>query len=522
MRTGLTALAYAAALVPLSAAALPDGGDLSPLPLNNRDALPPVKAGLWAVPEVIDENGDGKPDLYVSSPDTVNGCSWYFENRGDGVFRRGMRRPLRRSMGVEPQKAWNCPDEDSDGTPITDPRSAKWAAVEPARADWDGDGDEDVVAGSFTGIFFYYENTGGAGLPAYAPQRKLFEAESCMVKAVAADWDGDGRPDIVFGDENGHVSWARNTGRLVDGAPTFDPPRLLLQEDSDLECNVLAAPFAVDWDGDGDLDFVCGDSPGFLSLVENLSGPGVAVPRWALPRRFTAGGRPLRFQAGLDGSILGQHERKFGYTSASVADWDGDGLLDLMAGDIKGHVTLFRGKGGGLDLAPGERLDVTQAWRCRPLMVDWNRDGLMDLATVDLDGYVVFHERFRRPDGSLALKPPDFRFVYEDGSPVKVNFRPRGHGGSGRRKFQFVDWDGDGRLDLVCSAWSADFRRQIGERDGKTVFARPVELCRRRLAGHETCPTAVDFEGRGVPDLVIGAEDGRFYLKRNDKGKRAK
>ena len=46
MRTGLTALAYAAALVPLSAAALPDGadgGDLTPLPLNNRNALPPVE-----------------------------------------------------------------------------------------------------------------------------------------------------------------------------------------------------------------------------------------------------------------------------------------------------------------------------------------------------------------------------------------------------------------------------------------------------------------------------------------------
>jgi hypothetical protein len=252
-----------------------------------------------------------------------------------------------------------------------------------------------------------------------------------------------------------------------------------------------------------------------LSFIENISGPGVASPSWAAAKPFTVGGIPIRIQAGLEGSIQGQHERKFGYTSASVADWDGDGKLDLMVGDIMGAVTFFAGKGIGLELAPGARMPVVQAWRCRPLMHDWNGDGLHDLIVVDLDGIVVCHIRRRNSEGKLELGSAERLFVYADGSPVKVNFRPRGHGGSGRRKFQFADWDGDGRLDLICSAWTADFRRNLRTVGGKTVFAAPKELCARRLSGHETCPTAVDFAGTGHPDLVIGAEDGRFYLKRN-------
>jgi hypothetical protein len=31
------------------------------------------------------------------------------------------------------------------------------------------------------------------------------------------------------------------------------------------------------------------------------------------------------------------------------------------------------------------------------------------------------------------------------------------------------------------------------------------------LEGHTTCPTAADLDGDGKVELLIGAEDGRFY-----------
>ena len=36
------------------------------------------------------------------------------------------------------------------------------------------------------------------------------------------------------------------------------------------------------------------------------------------------------------------------------------------------------------------------------------------------------------------------------------------------------------------------------------------------LAGHTTCPTPVDWNGDGRPELLLGAEDGHFYLIPNN------
>ena len=39
----------------------------------------------------------------------------------------------------------------------------------------------------------------------------------------------------------------------------------------------------------------------------------------------------------------------------------------------------------------------------------------------------------------------------------------------------------------------------------------------RVLAGHTTSPTTVDWDRNGIPDLLVGAEDGRLYYMRNPR-----
>jgi hypothetical protein len=40
-------------------------------------------------------------------------------------------------------------------------------------------------------------------------------------------------------------------------------------------------------------------------------------------------------------------------------------------------------------------------------------------------------------------------------------------------------------------------------------------LSNLRLAGHTTSPTVVDWNKDGIPDLLVGAEDGHFYYMVN-------
>ncbi len=42
------------------------------------------------------------------------------------------------------------------------------------------------------------------------------------------------------------------------------------------------------------------------------------------------------------------------------------------------------------------------------------------------------------------------------------------------------------------------------------------KLAIRKLAGHTTSPTTVDWNGDGIGDLLIGAEDGYFYYMQRD------
>ncbi len=93
--------------------------------------------------------------------------------------------------------------------------------------------------------------------------------------------------------------------------PVFATPRYFQQEADTLKCGALATPFAIDWDGDGDTDIVSGNTAGYIEFFENLSGPKVANPKWAAPRRLEAGGQTFRIIAGPNGSIQGPAEAKW-------------------------------------------------------------------------------------------------------------------------------------------------------------------------------------------------------------------
>ena len=450
-----------------------------------------------------------------------------------------------RNAGTLREPKWEAPvavtSEGDQGTALRGP----WGGHAAMFNDFDGDGDMDFITGEFVDAFWYFENVAGKGKgPRFAKGRRVCSPDGaclavdlCMFDPVMADFDGDGKDDIVAADEDGRVAVYAGTGTFVNGAPAFQRGRFLRQKAQELKFGCLSTPFGCDWDGDGDWDFICGNSAGYISFIENLSGPGVERPKWAEPRYLTVNGKRIRTVAGWTGSPQGPAERKWGYSSVSVGDWDGDGILDVLANDINGDVRLYRGiRRGGTDVAPAVGVEVEwegeqpmpawewrkspgrrlrAPWRTTAEMFDWNRDGLQDIVVMDHEGYVSFYERFRAPDGSLRLKAPRRVFVDDKGSPLRFSGGERG--ASGRARFRLVDWDGDGRTDIMQAAFNARPVRQVADRDGLFVFRYGKKVGEEQLQGHTCCPTTVDFNADGVPDLVIAAEDGYFYYLPNPR-----
>jgi len=488
-----------------------------------------VRANQW---KEVDYDGDGDQDLVVGIGDwTDYGWDDAFDRQGHWT-----NGPLHGFVyvlinhGSDESPRYDDPRKlEADGQPID-----VYGMPSPNFADFDGDGDLDLVCGEFLDGLNYFENVGTRSAPRYAAIRPLeykgraIRMELCMIVPVAVDWDHDGDVDLVVGQEDGRVALVEHTGSVVEGVPQFLPPKFFQQQAAEVKVGALATPAACDWDHDGDEDLICGNTAGFLEFVENLGG---IPPRWSAPRRLEAGGQVIRIMAGPNGSIQGPCEAKWGYTVPSVADWNGDGRPDIMINSIWGEVLWFENT-GTLSLPalraaqkvevqwpaktpkpkwtwwqPKGRQLVTQ-WRTSPLMIDLNHDGLMDLVMLDQEGYLSFFQR-RRTAKQLVLLPGKRIFADAQGRPLRLNNRPAGH--SGRRKLVFFDYDHDDRLDLIVSSKpNVDWLRGIGQ-EGKFVFKRIGPLSERVLAGHSTCPTTIDFDGRGKRTVLVGGEDGFIY-----------
>jgi hypothetical protein len=533
-----------------------------PAPENVHDKK--VRANMW---RTLDFDGDGRRDIIVGVGDWSE-YGWDNAYSSDGTWTNG---PLRgfvyflKNTGTDLNPAYDAARKVFAGDrPI---ETFGWPS--PSFADFDGDGDLDLICGEFLDGFTYFENIGSCNSPLYAKGRRLTLPDSVrprtpaawlavkesaslsggrapltmdleMITPVAIDWNKDGHIDLIVGDEDGRVALVENTGNFTsERTPLFLPPVYFQQEADCLKCGALATPVGVDWDGDGDIDILSGNTAGYIVYFENLSGAGVERPKWNAPRHLECDDKPIRPMAGYNGSIQGPAEAKWGYSTLSVADWDGDGLQDIIINSILGKVEWYKNigtraaaklsapkpinvewNGAQPVLAYGwlrpEAKELLTQWRTTPVVVDWNGDGLQDLVMLDHEGYLAFFER-QKEGADMTLRSPQRMFCDEQNAPMRLSKGIAGK--SGRRKICVVDWDGDGRLDILLNSANANFLRQTDARDGKCIFKDLGPLVQRNIEGHDVSPTVVDFNADGVPDFVGGAEDGHFYYFKNPRTK---
>jgi hypothetical protein len=197
------------------------------------------------------------------------------------------------------------------------------------------------------------------------------------------DLDGDRRPDILSGSWPGEIYFFQ---RCADGSFAA-PQQLKTAGGKPLNVGSASVPFAFDWDGDGKPDLIVGTVSGEVFFVPNVGSR--ARPAFGAPRALSAGGKPIRVGGGDAAPV--------------VADWDGDGKPDLVVGAGDGSVVWFRNEGTARKprlaaakvLVPpspspwrDDRARGRADWgvRVKPCVVDWDGDGRLDLLLGDLCG----------------------------------------------------------------------------------------------------------------------------------------
>lgn len=317
--------------------------------------------------------------------------------------------------------------------------------------------------------------------------------EGFAIPLNAAPWPG------IFVSHQG--SWLR---WFVQKAATWVDQGMLLAQGQPVSSGGYNGLEVVDWDRDGDLDLVMGNETGFVHWFENVSRPGRTMFNPA--KRLMYAGRSL-FINDED------PERPFGQAKPTVVDWDGDGDLDVLVGNNSNRIAYFeRTQAGFKPMVPlAHDAGIRFSFRAQPSAVDWNGDGLLDLvagASAGLDRNtgpdiaISVYLRYRSADGSLHLAAPK-TLQAPDGSELRTPI-PYHHG------FTAVDWDGDGDLDIfACERSHVVLYRNEGgrfRREPVRFYGEPLSV-----SHHETSVRALDWDKDGKLDLLLGGESGRVY-----------
>lgn len=187
-----------------------EGADLMPdFVFQEEDFLQKdmIDAGTSSLPVFFDHNGDGLKDLLVSSQgqfDPVSGNQIskiaYYENVG---------------TATDPEFLWMTDDYQG----ISEMGIGSSLVFYPTFGDLDGDGDEDMILGEYTGYCYYLQNTGGAGNPAiFNTFVTLLNSEGGLIfdgtytYPSLVDLDRDGDKDLVIGKRTGKLQYFENVG----------------------------------------------------------------------------------------------------------------------------------------------------------------------------------------------------------------------------------------------------------------------------------------------------------------------
>ncbi len=546
--------------------------------LESTDVLG-VSFGLNLVPKFADVNGDGLPDLAVG-------------NEAGEVY-------LLINQGARSGARW-CPTEEKAPTEcLRFPSKLAQLSGEdnavPEWVDWNRDGTLDLMVGKNDGTMDFYQNIGTPTQGVWELKETRFNILDIggYAAPLFADLNGDGLPDLLIAGEGEQISWYTAKPRDKEGKTL----ELWLEEKNLLHVARLGRYdsrvqlTAGDLFGNGRQDLVVGTAGGKLLMYENLGGTDLpsfkSYPDAILPTPQRANSAPTLYDVDGDGLldlVVGDRNGRLEYIknagskrkpdwrsmdlffggidvgSLSVprfADLDGDGLAELLVGNARGIVVLFRNAGTRqrpqYQLATTRFGGVAVGSSASPALFKWNPNGPPDLIVGGQEGSLA--PAIRNPGiavldrGAFQPQPQPWAMLRASSYAAPL-FTPLLDGGrqflmlgTGRGTVLLWQYEGNVPLDQVAAGTrprGANIIRDegmvstqpgsgpggaAGGITGSGLPAGPLPVdpifvlepseLNKLSAGHNTVPAFLDVNGDGRPDLIVGNNEGKLILFEN-------
>ncbi len=382
--------------------------------------------------------------------------------------------------------------------------------------DRDGDRDYDLMVGDISSSGLIYLRNGGDTLMAYMDDQEIkFPTNSVavdlpyFVTPFVADVNNDGIKEFFagsnfqFGSDNFHCLWRYD--RVPSNPQNYKYNTNVFLVDQTIDFGENTYPTLADVTGDGLLDIVVGTG-GFFDRS------GIHDASIVLFKNIGTGRKPA-FQL-IDSNWL-DFKRFNGETNSfapAFGDMDGDGDLDLVVGELLGHlygVENIGGKNKPMTFGPirteYSKIDIGQY--AAPQLEDLDLDGLIDLIVGERDGVINFFKNTGTVNAPLFSSSPTI------GNLGAIDTRVTGFATGNATPF-FIKSQKN-RL-LAVGTSGKDLLLYDQPSASAIAFKLSAENWGAIHEGDESHPAIADIDQDGSLDVLVGNQRGGLAWYQTD------
>ena len=403
--------------------------------------------------------------------------------------------------------------------------------------DMDGDGRQELIAGSKDGSLRFYKNSGTVNNPDWSLTEKYFEdiSAGAFSSPAVGDIDDDGRPEIILGtggfsSESGRVLFFKNVGS--NNRPSWkrmDLPKIWVGND--------ATPALLDVDNDGRPDLIVGNSTGNLFLFRNLSKDkrvlfekdpnyfrGINLGMYVVPAAITTGngtsviiagnsmGKLYILEKGADKKSFSQkaglHISLSSFAAPSFIK-TGEKEYDIVISDSNGQFHLFKNRTNSYrewekfpDFFDGR---ILPGPACSPGRCDIGHRSLMVVGNIN--GQIKLFEYKPSSNKLPWVERPGFF------NKIKLSGFSRGILANWQGNELLITGQQDGVIKAFLNSGTMDRPLWV---EKKTFFRSIPKMM-------HAAPSVFDLDGDGRWELIVGDADGyvRGFRYKTDVGRNA-